>query len=250
MTTLAVMQPTFLPWVGYFDLIDQADVFVYLDTVEFSHQSWHHRNRIKTAQGLAWLTLPVTHSQSEHTTLHDARIGSIAASSKWRKTIAQSYAKADYVAEHLPWIDAWLGRLKEGESLVETNIEFIETVCGKLGVSTPRSRASDFPASDGRGERLVSLCRNFGAGVYLSPIGAAAYLRQDIGAFNGADIKVRFQNYEHPAYRQQHGAFAPYASVADLLLNEGPATLDIIRSGRRPPLDADHLPQPGNAEAT
>jgi hypothetical protein len=238
---IAIMQPTFLPWAGYFDLIDQADVFIYLDTVEFSRQSWHHRNRIKTAQGLIWLTLPVTHSQSEGTTLDEARIGDVVITGKWRKTLAQAYAKADHAADHLPWIDAWLGGLRQGAPLTDANIELIEQVCAKLPLSTPRFRASELPKLDGRADRLVQLCRHFSATKYLSPIGAAAYLRQDIKSFTDAGIEVRFHNYEHPNYRQQHGTLLPYASVIDMLLNEGPASLNIIRAGRRPSLDAESV---------
>lgn len=239
MTTLAVMQPTFMPWIGYFDLIDQADTFVYLDNVEFSRQSWHHRNRIKTAQGLVWLTLPVEHSQSDHTKLSDARIGSTASVGKWRKTIAQAYKKCRYAGEHLPWLDSWLEKLDKGNALTLANIQFIGTVCEKLGIGTPRHLATALPISGDRAGRLVALCEHFHANTYLSPIGAAGYLKQDIAAFQTARVEVRFQHYEHPVYSQPHGEFLPYASVVDLLMNEGPASLEIMRSGRRPAYDAE-----------
>lgn len=241
MTTLAVMQPTFLPWIGYFDLIDQADCFVYLDTVEFSRQSWQQRNRIKTAAGLTWLSLPVAASKTERTTIADARVGPVEAVRKWRSTIAQAYARAGAVSGELPWIDAWLAGLAAGVPLADCNIDFIERACGRLGIATRRHRASDLDGEDGRVERLIGLCRSLGATAYLSPAGAAGYLEGAQGAFRSAGIELLFHAYEHPVYAQCHGAFQTHASVVDLLLNLGDAAAAVMRSGRRPPIPADQF---------
>lgn len=241
MTGIAVMQPTFLPWIGYFDLIDRVDLFVYLDTVEFSKQSWQQRNRIKTANGPMWLSLPVQATKTERTTIAEARIGPVDAVRKWRSTLAQAYAKASAIERELDWIDAWFAELEPGRSLADSNIDFIERVCGRLDIGTPRVRASELDDADDRIERLVGLCREFGADRYLSPPGAAGYLRHGASAFGDAGVALMFQAYEHPVYEQPHGAFQSHASVIDLLLNTGAEAGAIMRSGRRPALPADEF---------
>lgn len=239
MTILVVMQPTFLPWTGFFDLIDQAENFVYLDTVQFSRQSWQQRNRIKTAVGLSWLSLPVEASWTQRTKILDARIGPVDRIRKWRSTVAQAYAGGAGIATDLPWIDAWFASLREGDPLADRNIEFIDRICERLEIKTPRFRARDLCVSAGhRATRLIDLCRAFSATEYLSPPGAGVYLRPYAAAFEAAGIKLVFQRYAHPLYRQRHGAFRSHASVLDLLLNEGDRAAEIFRSGRREPIPA------------
>ncbi len=239
MTSLVAMQPTFLAWAGYFDLLDQADQFVYLDSVQFARRSWQQRNRIKTADGFAWLSLPVVASRRAGTTVADAKIGSVDVVRKWRMTLSRSYARARHAREELGWIDGWLGSLREGDSLSDRNIEFIETVCRRFGIDTPRCRARDLGCLDGRVERLISLCRMFGADTYLSPPGSALYLEPERELFDQAGIALMFQNYGHPAYPQPHGPFLSHASIVDLILNEGENAPAVFRSGQRPPVPAD-----------
>ena len=242
MTVLVVMQPTFLPWAGFFDLIDQAANFVHLDTVQFSRQSWQQRNRIKTAAGLTWLSLPVDASWTRRTAIVDARIGPVDRIKKWRATLAQAYAGGAGIETDLPWIDAWLASLREGDSLADRNIEFIDRVCDRLQITTPRFRASNLAVSEGhRASRLIDLCRAFSADVYLSPPGAGVYLQSHLSAFEEAGIELVFQRYAHPLYRQRHGAFRSHASVLDLLLNEGDRAAEIFRSGRCAPIPADEF---------
>lgn len=241
MIAIAVMQPTFLPWIGYFDLIDRVDRFVYLDSVEFSKQSWQQRNRIKTANGPMWLSLPVQASKTERTSLADARIGPVDAVRKWRSTLAQAYAKATAVEEELGWIDAWIADLEPGRPLAEVNIDFIERSCARLRVDTPRVRASALGGADGRIDRLVALCRELDADTYISPPGAAGYLRDGVAAFRASGVSLMFQAYEHPVYRQDHGAFQSHASVIDLLLNTGAEAGSIMRSGRRAAVPANEF---------
>ena len=241
MTVLVAMQPTFLPWSGYFDLIEQADHFVYLDTVQFSRQSWQHRNRIRDAQGLSWFSLPVVASHREGTTVSEAKVGSTRVVRKWRATLRQCYARAKARETELPWIDAWLASLREGDSLADINIRFIELVGERFGIATQRSRASDLGAIAGRVDRLVGLCQLFGTDTYLSPPGAVGYLTAERAAFERAGIALRFQSYAHPTYGQCHGPFLPYASVVDLILNEGDAGPAVLRSGRREPITALQL---------
>lgn len=228
---IAIMQPTFLPWVGYFDLIDRVDRFVYLDTVPLTRQSWQHRNRIKTAQGLQWLSLPVTASVSEKTPIMDATLGAVKAQ-KLRRAIEQNYARARYFKALWPRFEPLFAQVEPGAGLADLNIALIEAGCAVLAIETPRLRASSLPRADGRIERLIEMTRALGGAIYLSPMGAAAYLAEQPHAFPEAGLSLRFQGYEHPTYGQLFPPFVAGCSFLDLLFNCGPDSLGVIRSGR------------------
>lgn len=232
MTSIAVMQPTFLPWVGYFDLIDQVDHFVYLDTVEFSKQSWQQRNRIKSVTGPSWVSLPVTYSKTLKTTISEAAVGNLSHFKKVITTTQHAYSKAKYSESNLPWILAWLSNIKEGQLLSDLNIDFIDVICNKLEISTPRLLASKMPHKVNRHERLIDICLSLNATEYISPPGAFDYMQEDIGHFKQAGIDVSFHQYNHPTYRQMHGEFASHMSVIDLILNEGGASMSLLQEGR------------------
>tara|TARA_B110000902_G_scaffold267188_1_gene358946 strand:+ start:2106 stop:2831 length:726 start_codon:yes stop_codon:yes gene_type:complete len=239
MTSIAIMQPTFSPWVGYFDLIDQADHFVYLDTVEFSKQSWQQRNKIKGAGGPSWLSLPVTYSKTLKTTISEATVGNLNHFKKTITTVQHAYSKANYAESNLMWILDWLANVKEGQLLSDLNVEFIEVVCNKFKISTPRILASKVPHKDNRHERLIDICLSLNATQYISPPGAFDYMQEDISHFKQAGIDVVFHQYNHPVYRQMHGEFASHMSVIDLILNEGEASMSILKEGRMKPKKYD-----------
>lgn len=225
-----IMQPTYLPWLGYFDLIDQSDVFVLLDTVQFEKQSWQQRNRVKTPQGVTYLTVPVL--QDLDNRIRDVEINPRV---DWRRkhwaTIEQSYSRACHFAEFAATLRGIY--TTEWNSLADLNITLIETFCDMLGMRPSLVRASELPPIQERREELIlAHCRHFGADEYLSPPGSRVYLCDET-PFRDAGVKLRFQHYEHPTYPQRHGDFVPYLSVLDLLLNVGEDSLNIIRSGRR-----------------
>ena len=238
---VAIMQPTWLPWIGYFDLIEQVDLFVFLDTVQFCRRSWHCRNRIKTDAGLRWLSMPTRASRLSATTLREARVCPGAQVRKWRMSLALAYADAAARETELPWILDRLDGIEDGAALADVNIGFIEVIARRLGIGTPVVRASALPDADGRVGRLVSLCRHLGATTYVSPPGAVGYLRQDHRAFGDAGLGLVFHRYDHPIYRQCHLPFLSHASVLDLLLNHGDDAADILRTGRRNPIPAADL---------
>jgi hypothetical protein len=240
MTTIAIMQPTFLPWLGYFDLMDQVDHFVYLDTVEFSKQSWQQRNRIKTSNGAAWLTLPVDYSKKNKTTISEAKIGDLERLlPKTINTLTHAYVRSKYAEEYLPWTVEYLVGLRKEESLANANMTFIERACHKTKINTPRHLASQITHSSNRHQRLIDLCQHFNADTYISPMGALDYLSEDINYFEAAKIDVRFHQYDLPIYRQLHGEFISHLSIIDAFMNEGEMTAEIIKTGRLQPLGYD-----------
>ncbi len=232
---VVIMQPTYLPWLGYFDLMDQADCFVVLDNVQFEQQSWQQRNRIKTSQGPMWLTVPIIRQFPQ--TIERVRINNQTdwTSKHWR-TIEQNYRRA-------PFWELYSGGLKtifhqHWEFLENLNLTIMNWVREKLGISTLFRRARDLLVVGHRTALLVNICKHLGADAYLSPLGSAVYLRED-ATFEAHGIRVEFQHFVHPVYRQLYPPFVPYLSAIDLLMNEGEASLGIIRSGRRPPDDLE-----------
>lgn len=225
-----IMQPTYLPWLGYFDLIDQSDVFVLLDTVQFEKQSWQQRNRVKTPQGVVWLTVPVLQNLQN-------RISEVEINNRvtWQRkhwgTLEQSYRRACHFAEFAPAFRAFYAT--EWTHLIELNCALLSTLGETIGLRPNLIRASELPPiAERREEMIIRICREVGADEYLSPLGAREYLTDDT-LFQEAGVRLRFHAYEHPIYPQLHGEFVPYLSALDLLLNAGEDSLSLLRSGRR-----------------
>jgi hypothetical protein len=228
---LAIMQPTYLPWLGYFDLIDQVDHFVFLDQVEFSSRSWQRRNRIKTSQGLKWLTVPVR--QRRHQVITEVEIALHDFGHKHMRTIQTYYARASYFGPTYEGLCRFLDGGRSWRMLADLNIELITWLSEFLGVRVRLHRSSALGQQGKRTGLLARICEKLGCEEYLSPLGSAVYLLEEQAQMTDAGIRVLFQHYAHPTYVQLFPPFLPYASVIDLLLNEGPAALEIIRSGRR-----------------
>jgi len=212
------MQPTFLPWAGYFQLIAQADVFVFLDDAQFEKQSWQSRNRVLVAGASHWVSAPV-HSHLGQTI---ARV-QIDDSRHWRKkllrTLEQAYARHPFRGEALESVAQSLAGRES--SLSEFNINLILRVAKRLELQPRFERSSSLGISGGRSERLLSICEHFGCDEYQSPAGAAEYLVTD-GCFADSSVRLTFQNYTPGPYRQQGaGEFVSHLSWVDVVANLG-----------------------------
>jgi hypothetical protein len=235
---LAISQPTYLPWMGYFDLIDQVDQFILLDDAQFGKQSWDQRNRIKSATGLQWLTVPViTHGRLGQR-LCDVEISDPLFREKQLRALEASYGKAQYFDVYFPTVKQLHSEV--GSKLVDLNLALIKWIAGELGLTTPMVRSSSLQVEGKRSERLVAMCKVMGATDYVSPR-TALYLLEDLPIFTENGINVWFHNYTHPEYRQRFPPFCAYASVLDLMFNEGPRSLEIIRSGRGQPFTPEQI---------
>jgi hypothetical protein len=222
---VAVHQPQYLPWLGYFDKIDRADIFVLLDTVQYKKNEWQNRNRIKTAAGPQWLTVPVTYRFPQ-------RISEVGINhrERWqhkqRQAIVSNYRKAPFWDGLAPLIEEIL--TPSWEMLAPLNIFVVKRLSEILGITTPLHVASQLAAfPEDPDERLIAITKHFGADVYLAGGGGRDYMDLDRYEKNG--IKVLFQEYHHPVYEQRFGAFEPFMSVLDLLFNHGPDSLKILR---------------------
>ncbi len=222
---VAVHQPQYLPWLGYFDKIDRADVFVLLDTVQYKKNEWQNRNRIKAADGWQWLTVPVTYKFPQR--INEVRINN---RERWqhqqRQTILSNYRKAPYWEGLASFLEEIL--TPTWECLAPLNIFVVKRLAEILGIATPLYVASELPAfPEDPDERLIAITKHFGAETYLAGSGGQDYMDLDRYAQNG--IEVRFQEYHHPVYEQRFGAFEPFVSVLDLLFNHGRESLRILR---------------------
>jgi hypothetical protein len=237
---IAISQPTYLPWIGYFDLIDQVDRFVLLDDAQFVKQSWDQRNRIKTPTAMQWLTVPVIFRGRLGQRLCDVEIRDPRFFEKHLRAFEVSYGKAHFFDVYFPRVRDILRHCGPGSKLVDLNLELIQWIMNELPLTTPMVRSSSLQVEGKRSERLVSICKLMGANEYLSPR-TASYLFDDLPIFAHAGVRVWFHNYSHPEYRQRFPPFCPYASILDLMFNEGPRSLKIIRSGRGQPLTAEQI---------
>lgn len=226
---LAAHQPQYLPWLGYFDKMDRADLFVLLDTVQFKKNEWQNRNRIRTSEGWQWLTVPVHHRFPM--TIREVGIDE---STPWRRKHREAlriqYARAACREAIQPAIDRLLQ--EPCANLSELNVGTVRLLAQLLGVRTPIVLASSLEGlPDGADDRLVALCRRFNCGTYLAGAGGRAYM--DPEPYRRAGIQVTVQVFRHPVYPQAHPGFTPDLSALDLLMNGGAGSIERVRSARQ-----------------
>jgi hypothetical protein len=238
---IAITQPTYLPWLGYFDLLDQVDTFVLLDNVQFEKQSWQHRNRIKTPTGLQWLTVPVVFRGRFGQTIQEVEIREPEFWHKHLRALQVNYGRAPFFREYFQRLSAALQHTANNTLLAELNAYLLRWFTEVLRIGTPAVLASSLNVHGKRTELLGNICAKLGATEYLSPIGSAAYLLDELEVLTERGIQVSFQHYTHPEYKQLFPPFVPYACVLDLLFNRGERSLDIIRSGRGPAFSAEQV---------
>ena len=231
MKSIAIMQPTFLPWIGYFSLIDRVDEFVFLDNVQFDKRSWQQRNRIKTAQGPIWLSVPVLTKGRSSQLIQEVEILKDADKDPFHKinaAIEHNYKKAPYYHDYAKNLFVLFDDNKHNLALLNQSI--IQWICRQLGIKTPLINASTLSVTGQKESLLVDFCKDRGASHYIAPPGSKTYLEES-DAFEAAGIVLEYHNYRHPIYTQLYGNFKPYMCIIDLLFNEGPASADIIKQG-------------------
>lgn len=223
--TLVILQPGYLPWLGFFDQLRRADVFVYYDDVQYDKHGWRNRNRIKTQSGPLWLTVPVRHAGLGLPRIMDVEID---ARTPWARkhvaSIRQAYAAAPFLRRYLPELEELLQR--RWERLLDLDMAAASMMASWLGLGRRIERSSELGIGGERSERLLAICRHFGASKYLSGDSAQEYL--DAGLFERHGIQVEWQRFIHPVYAQLHGEFEPYMSALDLIVNCGDESLAVL----------------------
>jgi WbqC-like protein len=225
---VAIVQSNYIPWKGYFDLINSVDEFILFDDAQYTVRDWRNRNKIKTAHGIMWLTIPIEVKGKFHQKIHEARVGDLSWQTKHWKSITQAYGKAQYFNQYRMCLEE-LYRCPSAQHLSEINYRFLSALCSLLGIRTPLTWSSDYELVPGKTERLVALCQQAGATEYVSGPAAKNYLDETL--FAKAGIGVRWMNYsEYPEYLQLFPPFEHAVSVIDLLLNEGPNAWRYMKS--------------------
>ena len=232
---VAIMQPTFLPWQGYLALLDAADVFVFLDEVQFRPRSWHSRNRLLAGGEPRWITVPVQ-GEGGHSRIPINRMRPLLDDGGFRRklaaTLRQGYGASPHYPEAGAATEAWLER--DWANLADLNVDWIQKAAGLLGFETRTVRSSELGAEGKRSGLIADILRRLDARMYLSAAGSAEYMIED-GVFPLEDVDVCFQDYEpHPYAQAQIDEFVPYLSTLDALLQIGAdATRDVLRAGLR-----------------
>jgi hypothetical protein len=226
---VSINQPAYLPWLGYFHRIAVSDHHVVLDHVQFEKNSFTNRNKVRTAQGWCWLTVPLkTSGRFGDLSIH---LLEFADDPKWRKkhweTLAGSYKRAPHFAEHAPFFEASIKNEALGFNALLR--EMLIHCCRALAIETKLSFSSEMTVEGKKDELVLSICQKLGATLYLSGSLGRQYLRESI--FTESGIRVAYQDYQHPTYPQIHGEFMPYMGIVDLLFNCGPRSRDIVMSG-------------------
>ena len=230
--TIAIIQSNYIPWHGYFDVIRQADLFITLDTVQYTRRDWRNRNVIKTPQGPQWLTIPVEAKGRYTQAIDETRIAGTDWVEQHIRAIEVNYRKAQSFEQTSPWLFTAMRDAAKSDLLTDVNHALLGAVCTQLGITTPIRRDShllpkaELTAMDST-DRLLRLCQATGATHYLSGPAARDYL--NVSRFEEAGIGVAWMDYggyrDHP---QCWGEFMPQVSIVDLLLNCGKDARDYL----------------------
>lgn len=223
---IGILQPGYLPWLGFFEQMYKSEVFVIYDDIQYDKQGWRNRNRIKTSNGIQWLTVPVLSNFHEHPLTNIVAIDN---KINWRKkhflSIKQNYSRTPFYEEYIDMFAEAYSR--EWQYLIDIDLYFITELANCLGMNNKKIvRSSTLGGKGDRTERLIAMCKIFKANTFYE--GAAGKNYIDKKCFEKAGINVEFQDYKHPIYNQLHGDFVPYLSVIDLLFNHGEESLSII----------------------
>lgn len=239
-----MMQPTFLPWQGFFGLIVSADLFVMLDDFQFSPQSWQQRNRLFVETGrVDWVTVPVRKAGAFGSPLDEILVDD---SKPWRKKmlrrISQSYARCEYHARITSLMEDWLE--SPAKTLSELNVGFVRRVLDLWSCDTTLVHSRTIGSSGHRSVRVLELLESAGAETYLAAPGSFEYMRED-AVFPLPGMEVLFQEFRDVPYPQAHSEeFVPRLSILDALYNVGPThTLELVRRGTGHWLTWDEMSQ-------
>ncbi|NWG07803.1 MAG: WbqC family protein [Chloroflexi bacterium] len=219
---VVILQPSYIPWRGYFDQIRRADLFVFYDDIQYDKHGWRNRNQIKTHQGKKWITIPV-HSKgnTQGVPIKDVRIDW---SKPWAKThlksITMSYSKAPYFERYLPLLESFFQR--RDEFLADFTIETSIILARELGFTSTRfMRSSELSGIEGqKTDRVINVLKRVGATYYICGPSASSYMEPE--KFAAAGIPFEYMQYNYPEYPQLYPPYDPYVTIFDTLFMVGP----------------------------
>ncbi len=220
---VGMSQSNYLPWRGYFDLIKRSDLFLFYDDVQYTKQDWRNRNKIKTADGLKWITIPVKRG-NDMLKIQDM----VPDGQQWRRKhlamIESNYSRAPYFDQYIGFFRQFYSM--EWETLSELNQYLIRNICRMLGISTTFGSVTDYPAEGTKGERVLNILKKVGCTTYNFGPAGKAYLSDEDFEKNG--MSVHWMEYDYAEYPQLHPPFEGAVSIIDLLFNTGAAAKGYI----------------------
>jgi len=222
---IAIMQPTYFPWSGYFSLIDHVDKFVFLDNVQFDRRSWQQRNRIANGDKVLWITVPVKKKNLLTQNISDVLINDTKFKKKHLGTIRQSYSQSLYFDEFHNFFDKLL--TKEFLKLSDLNIFIIKEICKILKINTSFEIAKNLKSIGKKDQLLANICHELKAKEYVTVEGAKNYI-ENSQEFKKKNIPINFFNYNQIEYKRGNGKFIPNLSIIDLIFNCGHDTKKLI----------------------
>lgn len=216
LTVIAIHQPGYLPWLGFFKKMMNSDIFIYFDDVKFVKNNFYNRNKIRTTNGTTWLTIPVL---SNNSNINEVKIDN---TKNWRKkhkkSILYNYSKSDFFEENKNFFEQLYE--KSFDLLIDINLEIIEFIKNQLGINTKTALSSEFGIYEEGSKKILEICNSLKADSYISgTVWAKDNLRLE--DFKKNSIRVQFQEFQHPVYKQFQGEFISRMSIIDLLFNEG-----------------------------
>lgn len=225
---VGIIQSSYIPWRGYFDFIDDVDLFIFHDDLQYTKNDWRNRNKIKTDKGTTWLTVSVNYKSTSQLICDTTIDYSHRWNQKHINQIQQYYGKAPYFSEYRH--DLFDILQHKFLTISELNIALCKWIMEKLYIKTPLHLSSEFRPVGKKTERLIDILIKVGATTYLSGPAAKDYLEEE--EFKQAGIGLEYKVYDYPEYPQLHGKFEPQVSVLDLLFNCGEDSKKFIKSLR------------------
>jgi len=228
MKKIAILQSNYIPWKGYFDMINMVDEFVLYDDMQYTKRDWRNRNKIQTPQGLKWLSIPVEVKGKYFQKINETKISE----TDWRKkhwtTIQHNYAKAPYFKQYKDIFEALYLDNSE-QYLSQINYKFITTINKILDITTRIRWSSEFDFIDGQTEKLLGICKDCNADIYLSGPAAQGYFDESLAQQEG--IQVEWMDYSnYPTYKQLCEPFEHGVTILDLIFNEGSNATKFMKS--------------------
>ena len=231
MKTIAILQSNYIPWKGYFDLIHDVDEFILYDDVQFTKRDWRNRNQIKTANGLLWLTIPVSVSGRFEQSIKSVEVNDSKWAQKHLSSIRHSYSNAPFFKLYEDWIVDLYDQCAKYLFLSQINYQFIAQICDKLNIKTKITWSSEYKLIGDKTEKLVNICKQSGASRYLSGPAAKSYINDAL--FREAGVDLIYKSYNYPEYQQLYGAFTHNVTILDLLFNCGQNSPAYIWNGKK-----------------
>ena len=227
MKKIAILQSNYIPWKGYFDLINMVDEFIFYDEVQYTKNDWRNRNKIKTPQDIQWLTIPVRQEILDQK-IKDTKISDKKWNIKHWRTISQNYSKAKYFKDYKDIFEELYLTCDE-VYLSQINYKFITTINEILGIKTKLRWSSEFELVDGQTEKLLGICKDCNADIYLSGPAAKDYFDEELA--KQENIKVEWMDYSgYKEYEQLNPPFEHGVTILDLIFNEGDRAKEFMKS--------------------